>query len=72
LYCAICAYNTGAGNVAKVFVGSTNINKASSLINKMSPNEVYRNLLTKLPYLETRKYLKKVNDRRLKYASMLK
>ncbi|MEA2019041.1 MAG: transglycosylase SLT domain-containing protein, partial [Campylobacterota bacterium] len=32
LYCAIAAYNTGAGNVAKAFIGNTNINKASRTI----------------------------------------
>jgi len=66
LYCTIAAYNTGAGNVAKVFntSGNTrNINKAAIVINKLTPEQVYQALITKLPYDETKKYLKKVNAR---------
>ena len=63
LYCAIAAYNTGAGNIAKAFIGNTNISKASRTINKMTPNQVYKRLMKKLPYNETKKYLKKVSDR---------
>jgi membrane-bound lytic murein transglycosylase C len=70
-YCTIAAYNTGAGNVAKTFVGSYNIKKASNIINAMTPEEVYKKLMRKLPYLETRKYLKKVNDRTFVYAKLL-
>ena len=72
LYCAIAAYNTGAGNVARTFIGNTNINKASLTINTMSPEQVYNKLLTNLPYQETRKYLKKVNDRVSAYNKLLK
>jgi len=72
LYCAIAAYNTGAGNVAKAFIGSYNINKASVTINKLSSQEVYNTLIKKLPYNETRKYLKKVNDRVSAYNKLLK
>lgn len=72
LYCTIASYNTGAGNVARTFVGSNDINKASKIINTMSPEEVYKKLMRKLPYLETRKYLKKVNDRTFVYAKLLK
>jgi len=71
-YCTIAAYNTGAGNVAKTFVGTYNIKKASLIINELTPEEVYKNLMRKLPYLETRKYLKKVNDRTFVYAKLLK
>lgn len=63
LYCTIAAYNTGAGNVAKVFVGNTNISKASKIINQMSSQEVYKKLMRKLPYNETKKYLVIVNNR---------
>lgn len=72
LYCAIAAYNTGAGNVAKTFTGNTNINKAASTINKLSSREVYKKLISNLPYNETRKYLKKVNDRVAAYDKLLK
>jgi membrane-bound lytic murein transglycosylase C len=71
LYCAIAAYNTGAGNVAKSFVGNYNIAKASQKINTMSPKEVYTYLLRNLPYNETRKYLQKVNDRRAVYEHLI-
>jgi len=63
LYCTIAAYNTGAGNVAKAFIGNTNISKASNKINQMSSQEVYKTLMKKLPYNETKKYLVKVSDR---------
>ena len=68
LYCTIAAYNTGAGNVAKVFnkkgQGNTrNINKAANIINRLSPEEVYQQLIKKLPYDETKHYLKKVSKR---------
>lgn len=68
LYCTIAAYNTGAGNVAKVFnkrsEGNTrNINRAAKIINRMSPQEVYDALMNKLPYDETKHYLKKVSGR---------
>lgn len=72
LYCAIAAYNTGAGNVAKAFIGSTNINKAAVKINSMKSQEVYNHLLKNLPYNETKHYLKKVNDRVSAYNKLLK
>lgn len=70
-YCTIAAYNTGAGNVAKAFIGSTNINKAAVEINKMTPKQVYNTLMKKLPYDETKNYLKKVNSRKLSYDSAI-
>ena len=62
LYCAIAAYNTGAGNVAKVFhpEKKKRISGAVEIINTLSPEQVYQRLLTDLPYEETRKYLQKV------------
>ncbi len=65
LYCVIAAYNTGAGNVARAFNKdrSTSIGKASKVINSMSPDEVYDQLIAKLPYDETKGYLKKVSSR---------
>lgn len=62
MYCTIAAYNTGAGNVARAFNrnGSTNITKAAKRINAMSPDEVFKQLKTHLPYKETRNYLSKV------------
>jgi len=72
LYCAIAAYNTGAGNVAKAFIGSTNINRASKTINNMSADAVFKRLMKKLPYNETKHYLKKVTDRVSAYNKLLK
>jgi len=63
LYCVISAYNTGAGNVAKTFVGSYSVKEASKIINRMSPQQVYNKLIRSLPYEETRRYLKKVSKR---------
>ncbi len=67
LYCTIAAYNTGAGNVAKAFINSKNISRAAVVINKLSPEKVYQTLLTKLPYTETRHYLRRVTKRMKHY-----
>jgi len=45
LYCAIASYNTGVGNLARVFTGTTNLKRAVKKINTLSPEEVYRTLL---------------------------
>lgn len=71
LYCSIAAYNTGAGNVARAFVGRTNIKEASKKINKMTPQEVYAHLSQHLPYAETQKYLSKVSGRLVVYEQFL-
>jgi len=60
VYCAIAAYNTGASNVARAFIRQKNFNRATKRINKMSSNQVYNTLVKRLPYRETRKYVKKV------------
>ncbi len=57
-YCVISAYNTGSGNVLKTF--NSNRAKATKIINEKTPLEVYTTLRKKLPYEETRRYLKKV------------
>jgi len=67
LFCAIAAYNTGSGNVAKSFIGSYNINKAVVEINKLSPREVYKHLRKHLPHDETKDYVKRVATRMAKY-----
>ncbi len=71
LYCTIAAYNTGAGNVARAFNSdrSTNIRKASEVINQLSPQQVYDQLIRNLPYDETKNYLKKVSSRMDLYQS---
>lgn len=63
LYCVISAYNTGSGNVARAFVGTTDKKKAIKRINTMRSEDVYSHLINNLPYKETKGYLKKVNSR---------
>ncbi|MBN2280418.1 MAG: DUF3393 domain-containing protein [Candidatus Marinimicrobia bacterium] len=69
--CAICAYNTGAGNVARAINGTTNINKAANIINARDFDWLNDKLLKDLPYEETKNYLKKVTERREIYKRAL-
>ena len=69
LFCTIAAYNTGAGNVARSFIGIANVSKATSKINAMSASEVYKHLRKNLPHDETKKYIKSVATRLTKYQS---
>ncbi len=69
-YCVIAAYNTGAGNVAKAFISKGSLRSAVSRINMLTTQQVYQQLLKKLPYLETREYLEKVEKRRLLYSKL--
>ncbi len=57
-YCIISAYNTGSSNVLRTF--NRNKERAKEMINKINAQEVYETLINKLPYEETRNYLKKV------------
>ena len=57
-YCAISAYNSGIGNVLKVF--STRRDRAYYIINSIPPREVYKRLTLRLPTDEGRRYLPKV------------
>jgi membrane-bound lytic murein transglycosylase C len=63
MLCAIAAYNTGAGNVARAFTGTTNPSKAIPKINNMTYEECYGFLRQYLPHDETREYIKKVSQR---------
>lgn len=63
IYCTIAAYNTGTGNVARAFVGTTKMRDALPVINSMTPDQVYETLRAKLPYDETRQYIKRVTER---------
>ena len=67
MYLIVAAYNTGGGNVSKALNGTTNIYKASDKINRMSPDKLYQTLERKLPYKETRDYIKKVRERKTIY-----
>lgn len=69
LYCTICAYNTGAGNVARAFTGKTSVVRAAPHINSMTPQQVYSHLQRNLPYTETRQYLVRVTDRLEQYRA---
>ena len=62
-YLMICAYNTGAGNVSRAFIGKTRLSKAFSKINSFSPNEGFKHLVRNLPYESTQHYLVRVNKR---------
>jgi len=67
VYCAIAAYNTGAGNVSRAFTGSTRLSGAIDAINSMDSDAVYERLREELPYDETKKYLQKVSGLMTKY-----
>lgn len=65
-YCVIAGYNTGSGNVLKAF--HSNREQAFAAINKLSAAQVYNQLVAKLPYEETRRYLPKVVQFQRKYG----
>lgn len=66
--CAIAAYNTGSGNVAKAFTGNNSVSSASAKINAMSNAELYNHLKNHLPHAETRDYIQKVTSKMKKYV----
>jgi len=66
MYCSICAYNTGAGNVSKAFTGERRVGPAARIINTMTPDEVLSRLKQDLPYQETKDYITRILDR-MKY-----
>ena len=70
-YLVICAYNTGAGNVARAYINSTNFNNARDTINGMTAQENYDYLMEHLPWDETKDYLKKVTERRAQYQEWM-
>ena len=72
IYCTIAAYNTGAGNVARAFTGTTNLSAAMRHINNLNPKETYDRLINKLPYSETRHYLKNVRSSFIRYQNDLR
>ena len=68
MYCAIAAYNTGAGNVSVAFTGNRKLGRAIPIINSKTPQEVYNMLREHLPYEETQTYLERVVKRHQMYA----
>lgn len=71
LYCSIAAYNTGAGNVSKAFIGTTKLYQAIPKINAMTPDQVYTHMRKNLPSNETKDYIKKVSERMESYRSWI-
>lgn len=70
-YCAISGYNTGPGNVARAFSGSTKkLQEAQERANNMRPDELFDHLRANLPYAETRDYLLRVAAARKHYQEM--
>ena len=69
--CAIPAYNTGIGNVAKALTGNTKLKAASKKANSMSPSQLYNKLHKDLKYKEARDYLERVWTRKDKYSEMI-
>ena len=72
LYCAIAAYNTGAGNVAWAFTHTYDPTKAARVINRLTPQQVYHRLLQNLRYDEPKHYLKRVTKRMQIYHRIYK
>jgi membrane-bound lytic murein transglycosylase C len=78
-WATIAAYNTGPGNVFHAFAGRYSskhfVNRARwraaaiREINKMTSEQVYEFMLKRLPYKETRRYLKKVRKGMEKYQA---
>ncbi|VAW84340.1 Membrane-bound lytic murein transglycosylase C (EC 3.2.1.n1) [hydrothermal vent metagenome] len=68
-YLIVASYNTGAGNVSRVWEGRRNLKASVQQINTMEPNAVYQKLIAELPYEETRKYLKKIVKREKIYQN---
>ena len=66
-YCAIAAYNSGAGPIMRVF--GENRKSVESKLNAMTPDEVLASLLKRVPIKQTRMYLRKVLGSRKYFAS---
>lgn len=71
LLCAVAAYNTGAGNVSRAFIGTTRLGEAIPEINKLNPSQLYEFLREKLPYQETRDYIQKITSRMESYQKWM-
>lgn len=64
-YAVIASYNGGAGSTLKTF--DTDRSSALSRINRLSPPEVYAQLVRNHPFSETRQYLQKVHNAEGRY-----
>lgn len=70
-YCTISAYNAGAGNVSRAFIGNTNLPNAIPTINTYSPDQAYNQLKNKLTTEEARNYIQKVSKLHTQYKSWM-
>lgn len=68
MLCAIAAYNTGAGNVAKAFTGNTALGRAVEKINSMDNKSLFNHLKERLHHPEARDYVQKVTSKMVKYV----
>ena len=68
--CAVPAYNTGIGNVAKALVNKPKLKPAGEKANSMSPDRLYETLIRDLEHKEARDYLERVWSRKDKYAKL--
>jgi len=65
-YMMIASYNSGIGNVLKVF--SIRKDRAIAIANSLTPNQIYYRLIYRLPTKEGRNYLPKVLKNRKKFV----
>lgn len=72
LYCTIASYNGGSGGLAQAFNGAKKISLASSEINALGSDELYKKLMRDIASNETKKYLFKVRKSFNEYTNILK
>ena len=68
-YCAVAAYNMGPNRLLRFF-GTTN-EQAVEHINTLTADELYDDLISRLPARETRAYVARVKQMKAQYAAML-
>lgn len=66
-YCVVAAYNMGPNRLLR-FYGRTNA-EAVAAINALSPEDLYADLISRLPSRETRHYVAKVQRAKMQYAA---
>lgn len=66
-YCAVAAYHAGPSNVGMAFIPEPSIRRATPLINRLAPTDVYKRLVEAMPAIESRNYVRKVMTRVRKY-----
>lgn len=76
-YCIICSYNGGPGTIYKAMTGKMrkipqkDWDKMISDLNSMDSDKLYEHLKVKVPFKETRHYIKLVRDRMEKFYNSL-